>query len=283
MTFFVAELGLNHNGDINIAKQLIDMAKKNTFNAVKFQKRTPELCVPKSMRNIMRETPWGYISYLEYRQKIEFGRNEYDEIARYCKDIGIEWFASAWDIPSFNFLKRYNLKYHKIGSGMITYTELLEAVATEGKPTFISTGMCRDWGPIDKAVNIFKSHNCPFVLMHAVGIYPCKSNQCNILSIQALKKRYNCEVGYSGHERDLLPSILAVVMGATVIERHITLDRAMWGTDHAASLEDRGQQLLIRDINLIPQILGSCGKTCYDAELKKAKQIRWWENEKTEE
>lgn len=276
MVQLIAEIGINHNGDIDIAKQLIYMAYTNGFDIVKFQKRTPSISVPKNMRPKMRDTPWGYITYLDYKEKLEMGRLEYDEIDEYCRDLGIAWFASAWDIPSFNFLKEYRLEYHKIASSMLTYNPLLDAVAKEGKVTFISTGMSTV-SEIDNAVEIFKTNECPFVLMHSVSIYPCKDYQCNIRMIQTLHERYGCPVGYSGHEPDILPSILAVFLGAMAIERHITLDRAMWGTDQAASLENRGQILLVRDIRKQEEILGSGNKIIYEEEIEKAGELRYWD------
>jgi len=275
--FFIAEIGINHNGDVEAAKKMIKIAKEKGFNAVKFQKRDPSIGIPEFMKNRMRETPWGYISYPKYREYVEFEAAEYDDIQWYCEEIGIDWFASAWDLPSFEFLKDYELKYNKIASPMLTYTPLLEAVAKERKPTFISTGMST-FKQIDAAVEIFRDNKCPFTLMHAVGIYPCPQIKCNIRMVRTLKERYKCPVGYSGHEVDLLPTVLAIVMGAEAIERHVTLDRAMWGTDQVSSLESRGQELLIRDSNLVDAILGDGMTRCLPEETKKAKQLRWWEN-----
>jgi len=275
--FFIAEIGINHNGSVKIAKNLIKMAKEVGFDAVKFQKREPELCVPKEQRNILRDTPWGTMTYLQYRKKLEFGKNEYDEIDKYCRQLDIDWFASAWDLPSLKFLAQYDLKYNKIASPMITYKPLLEAVASEGRYTFISTGMST-WDIIDTAVDIFREAGCPFMLMHSVSIYPCPEYLCNIRMIETLRKRYHCDVGYSGHEEGLIPSVLAVAHGASAIERHITLDRAMWGTDQSASLERRGQELLIRDCKSVKLIQGSGNyKKIYDDEKKKIIQLRWWE------
>jgi len=274
--FFIAEIGLNHNGDVEIAKQLIRIAKEKGFNAVKFQKRDPTIGIPHLMQNRMRETPWGYIGYPAYRKIVEFEAAQYDDINWYCEEIDIDWFASTWDLPSFRFIQEYNLKYNKIASPMLTYKPLLEAVASEQKPTFISTGMST-FEQIDSAVKIFHDNKCPFTLMHTVGIYPCPHSKCNIRMITTLKDRYKCAVGYSGHEVDLLPTILAVSLGAEVIERHITLDRAMWGSDQVSSLEPRGQELLIRDSNLVDTILGDGTTRCLPEECQKAKQLRWWD------
>lgn len=278
MVRIIAEIGINHNGDVEIAKQLIQMAYTNGFDMIKFQKRDPSISVPKHMRTKMRDTPWGYVTYLDYKKKLEMGRSEYDEIDEYCRYLGIAWFASAWDIPSFNFLKKYKLKYNKIASPMLTYNPLLEVVAKEEKQTFISTGMST-MIDIDNAVAIFKKYDCPFTLMHSVSIYPCEDYQCNLNMIKTLSIRYNCLVGYSGHERDILPSLLAVFLGAVAIERHITLDRAMWGTDQAASLENRGQAILVRDIRIQEKLLGDGHKCIYQEELKKAQELKYWANE----
>jgi len=255
MVFIIAECGINHNGDLDIAKQLIDMAIECGCDAVKFQKRNPDVCVPDKQKDVMMDTPWGNMTYLEYKKKLEFGEKEYDEIDRYCKEKQIEWFASAWDLDSLKFLRRYNLKYLKVPSVRITSIDFLKEVAFEAKKTFISTGMCtiKD---IDRAVDVFGDFCCPFVLNHCVSTYPTDVEDLNLNMIKTLQDRYGCEVGYSGHERDILPSVLAAMLGAKYIERHITLDRAMWGTDQSASLEKRGLELLCRDTKLIDICLG---------------------------
>lgn len=273
--FVIAEIGINHNGDIQLAKRLIRSAKDNGFDAVKFQKRNPEKCVPVDMRDVMRSTPWGNITYFEYRNRVEFGRDEYDEIDRYCKQKNIPWFASVWDLDSLKFLEKYNLPYNKIGSPMMTCLPLLDAVAKEKKYTFIATGMSK-LSDIDTAVEIFKKHKCPFLLMHSVGVYPCPESQLNIERIGLLKERYNCEIGYSGHEVGVLPTVLAVAEGAVAIERHITLDRSSWGTDQGASLEPGGQEMLVRDILSRRMYLGNRYYEFSNAEKEKAKQLRWW-------
>ena len=271
--FYIAEIGINHNGNINTAKKMISQAKIVGFDAVKFQKRNPELSVPKSKRDILRETPWGIMTYLDYKKRIEFGKEEYDIIDEYCKSLNISWFASAWDFDSVNFLKQYDLPYNKIASTMITNTTFLTEIAKQGKYTFISTGMC-DITDIDSAVKIFSDNNCPFCIMHSVAIYPCPEYLCNISMIKTLKDKYQCDVGYSGHEEGLIPSVLSGVYGVCAIERHITLDRAMWGTDQSASLEKRGQELLIRDTNTVKLILGNGIKTYHRLEKKKAEMLR---------
>jgi len=269
-----AEVGINHNGDINIAKQLIKIAKDAGCDAVKFQKRTIDIVYSPEILNSPRESPWGTTTR-EQKKGLEFGKEEYDEIDRYCKEIGIDWFASAWDIPSQKFLSQYNLKYNKIASAMLTHWDFVDKVAKEGKLTYVSTGMST-YADIDKAVNIFKRNNCPFTLMHTVSTYPCKDVDCNVLMVRKLKEKYNCSVGYSGHEVGILPSVLAVVEGAEVIERHITLDRAMYGSDQAASLEKRGMEILVRDAREVNSILGSGEKVFSDKEKAVANKLRYF-------
>ena len=273
--FVIAEIGINHIGDINIARQLIDLAKNAGCDAVKFQKRTPDICVPEKQKNRILETPWGTITYLEYRHKVEFGKAEYDIIDEYSREREIEWFASAWDIESQEFLRQYNLKHNKIASPMLTNIPLLEFVAEEGKYTFISTGMST-YDDIDKAVDIFRKHNCPFMLMHCVSKYPIPDEECNLLVMNKLKERYNCPVGYSGHEVGVLPPVLATVLGAEAIERHITLDRAMWGGDQAASLEKRGLELVARDTKAAADILGDGIKKVTPEEKTVAEKLRYF-------
>lgn len=273
--FFIAEVGINHNGELDTALQMIKQAKEVGFDAVKFQKRTPEICVPDSKKNIIRVTPWGDMSYIDYKKKLEFGRKEYDAIDEYCKKLDVEWFASAWDIPSFNFLRSYDLHSNKVASAMITNIPFLKEVANSEKYTFISTGMC-EMSDIQTAVTIFEKCNTPFMLMHAVSTYPCPESMCNIRMVEELRNRFGCDVGYSGHEEGIIPSVLAVLLGAKVIERHITLNRAMWGTDQPASLERRGQEILIRDCNSVSKILGNGVKTFTDDEKRKEQMLRYW-------
>lgn len=271
---FIAEIGINHNGSLKIAKQLIDIAKECGVDIVKFQKRTPEKCTPEDMKNVIKyNTPWGDITYLEYRYKVELWEKEYDEIDRYCKEIGIEWMASAWDIDSQKFLQKYNLKYNKVASAMLTNLKLIELVADESKHTFISTGMS-SLEEIDKAVGVFRRKNCSFEIMHCNSTYPMPSEDANLRCIPKLREHYQCDVGYSGHEIGLQISLAAVVFGITSLERHITLDRSMWGSDHAASLEKHGLERLIRDAKIIQQALGDGKKTVYPGELSKRKQLR---------
>jgi len=273
--FIIAEIGINHNGDIEIAKQLIDMAKNCGCDAVKFQKRTPDVCVPPERRNLMYETPWGLITYLEYRHKVEFGKKEYDIIDDYCRQQKIDWFASSWDIESQMFLRQYNLKYNKVASPMLTNIPLLEVIAEEGKHTFISTGMST-YDNIDKAVNLFRKHKCPFTLMHCQSAYPAPDEDLNLSCIKTLRERYNCDVGYSGHEVSPMPSIVAAALGAVAVERHITLDRAMWGSDQAASLEDRGLRILVDNAKSIPKLLGDGIKKVSPEEQSLAAKLRYF-------
>lgn len=272
----IAEIGINHNGSLDTAKKMIDLAKKYDFDLVKFQKRTPEICTPDFQKNIMRDTPWGLISYLDYKKKIEFGLKEFKKIDEYCKKIGIGWFASAFDIDSQKFLKKFNSKYNKIASAMITNIDFINFVAKEKKTTFISTGMC-EMKDIIKAVNIFKKNKCPFILMHCVSTYPCKDEDLNLSMIKELKKKFKCTIGYSGHEATTSPSLIAWMLGAQAIERHITLDRSMWGTDQAASLSEDGIRMLTGLIKKTPTLIGK-GKKIFSKEEKKlSKKFRYWE------
>ena len=274
--FVIAEIGINHNGSLEIAKQLIRMAKECGCDAVKFQKRDVSVCIPFWKRNDTRETPWGKLTYFEYKKKLEFGREEYDAIDNYCKSLHIDWFASPWDINSLKFLRKYDLKYNKIASAMLTNIPLLNAVAKEGKFTFVSTGMST-MKYIERAVNIFRKHECPFVLMHCVGTYPAKNDDLNLRMIPMLKKRFKCPVGYSDHSRGVLAASLAVALGACVIEKHITLDRTMFGTDQANSLEKRGLEILVRDVHSVPSMLGDGRKRLLDEEILKLKDLKYWD------
>ncbi len=269
-----AEIGINHNGDLKIAKQLIDMAKRAGCDAVKFQKRTIDIVYSKGMLDSPRESPWG-TTQREQKEGLEFGEAEYDEIDAYCRKVGIDWYASAWDVPSQHFLRRYDLKYNKIASAMITHADLLEAVAEEGKPTFVSTGMST-YEQIDEAVSVFKRHDCPFVLLHCISEYPAPENALNLSCIHELRNRYGYPVGYSGHEVTMIPSVIAAVMGAVSVERHITLDRAMYGSDQSASLEKRGLELTVSYIRTIPAVVGDGEKKVTETEQAIAEKLRYW-------
>lgn len=271
---FIAEIGINHNGSLDIAKKLIDIAKECGVDIVKFQKRTPEICVPEDMKTKMKYgTPWGDITYLEYRHKVEFWEKEYNEIDIYCNKLSIDWMASSWDIESQKFLRRYNLKYNKVASALLTNDELLEMIAEEGKHTFISTGMST-LEEIDNAVEIFEKKNCEFELMHCNSSYPMPVEEANLRCIPMLQERYKCNIGYSGHEPGIQISLAAVVFGISSLERHITLNRTMWGSDHASSLEKHGLEILIRDAKIILKALGDGEKRLYPGEIIKRKQLR---------
>ncbi len=271
----IAEIGINHNGLLPKALKLIDMAKKCGCDLVKFQKRTPDIATPNHMKNLMRETPWGNITYLDYKKKIEFSSKEYDKIDKYCKKIKINWFASVWDIKSLKFLKKYKLKYNKVASAMISNISLLREIAKEKKLTFISTGGA-SFKEIDTAVNIFRKYNCKFMIMHCVASYPADENELNLNLISVLKTKYKCGIGYSGHEKSVTPSVIAAVIGAEAIERHITLDRTEWGTDQAASLEINGLSKLSTLLKKVNLIKGDGKKRNLKKENKKLSNLIYW-------
>lgn len=270
--FIIAEVGINHNGDINIAKKLIDWAVLSGCDAVKFQKRTVDKVYTQEYLDGYRDSPWGKTQRAQ-KEGLEFGKKEYDEINRYCKEKEIEWFASAWDIDSQIFLKQYNLKYNKIASAMLTNDELLNMVAEEQKYTFIATGMST-YEEIDHAVEIFREHNCPFELMHCNSTYPMPKEDANLRLIPVLKEKYQCKVGYSGHEIGRIVSTSAVVLGATSLERHITLDNTMYGSDQAASLNVKDLMRLIEDVRVVETILGDGEKVLSAKELETRKKLR---------
>lgn len=270
--FIVAEIGINHNGDIGIAKKLIEWAALSGCDAVKFQKRTVEKVYSKEYLDGYRESPWGTTQRAQ-KEGLEFGKEEYNEIDRFCRGQHIEWFASAWDIDSQKFLRQYNLKYNKIASAMLTNDELLHEVASEGRYTFIATGMST-YEEIDNAVKIFREHQCPFELMHCNSTYPMPKDEANLRLIPVLREKYGCNVGYSGHETGRIVSTSAVALGATSIERHITLDNAMYGSDQAASLNVEDLLRLVKDIRLIETILGNGEKILSEKELETRKKLR---------
>lgn len=270
--FIIAEIGINHNGDLQIAKELIDWAKKCDCDAVKFQKRTVDVVYTKEELDKYRESPWGTTNR-QQKYGLEFEKTEYDEIDRYCKEVGIEWFASAWDIGAQEFLSQYDCKYNKIASAMLTKMDFLEAVAKERKYTFISTGMST-WEEIDNAVEVFKNNECPYELLHCNSTYPMKNEDANLSMINILRERYGCKVGYSGHERGRIVSFAAATLGASTIERHITLDRTMYGSDQAASLEVSDLEKLVRDIRALPGIIGTGDRVISEEELAVRKKLR---------
>ncbi len=271
--FIIAEIGINHNGDVEIAKQLIDVAKIAGADAVKFQKRTIDLVYTKEMLDSPRESPWG-TTQREQKEGLEFSLDEYKEIDTYCKEKGIEWFASAWDIESQKFLRQFDCKYNKIASAMIVYEDLLKEVASEKKHTFISTGMT-EFEQIDRAVEIFRSADCPFELMHCVSTYPMVEDEdANLNCIKTLRDHYQCNVGYSGHEVGLAVSYAASALGITSLERHITLDRAMYGSDQAASVETAGFIQLLGGVRKIEKAMGNGNIVINDKEIPIAKKLR---------
>jgi len=271
-TYIVAEIGLNHNGDMENCKRLIDAAKLSGCDAVKFQKRTPELSVPPEMRNVMRDTPWGTMTYLDYRHRVEFGADQYQEIDRYCRERSIDWFASPWDEPSVDFLEKYNPVCHKIPSASLTDVSLLKHARKTGRPIVLSTGMST-MEQIRAGIEAVGGTD-NLILLHCTSTYPCKPEELNLRMIQTLAREFNCPIGYSGHEVGLQASYAAVVLGACFIERHITLDRTMWGSDHAASVEPQGFMRLVRDIRIIEQAMGDGVKRVYPSEEPIMKRLR---------
>ncbi len=270
-TYIVAEIGINHNGDIEIAKRLMDAARDAGVDAVKFQKRTPELCTPPDQRNVMRETPWGYITYLDYRHKIEFNEEQYREVDRYAREIGITWFVSVWDEPSVDFIEEFAPLAYKVPSAGLTDHGLLQKLRSTGRPVILSTGMSTI-DQIQSAVKLLDMDN--LVICHTTSAYPCPPEELNLRMVQTLKETYPCPIGYSGHEVGLIPSAVAVALGACLVERHITLDRAMWGSDQAASVEPGGFERLVKYIRVTELSLGDGVKRVYDSELPSLKKLR---------
>jgi len=272
--YLIAEIGINHNGDLQIAKKLMDAAWATGWDCAKFQKRTPDICVPEDQRNIIKQTPWGEMTYLAYKHRIEFQKQEYDYIDKYAKEKPLDWSASAWDLPSLEFLMNYDIPFLKIPSAKITDKELVEQAAKAGKPLFISSGMSTI-EEVDNAVNIIEKYlSKNYVLFHCNSTYPAKLEELNLQVIGTLKERYNCLVGYSGHEYDIMPATLVPVYGACVIERHITLSHDMWGTDQAASIEVRGMDFLAKRIHSVKTIIGDGIKTISADEEKMRDKLR---------
>ena len=273
MVFITAEIGINHNGDVDIAKQLIDVASNAGCNAVKFQKRTIEKVYSKDILDSLRDSPWGKTTR-EQKMGLEFDFEEYKIIDQYCKTKNIDWYASSWDLDSQDFIKKFNLKYNKVASAMLTNIPLLKKIAEEKKHSFVSTGMST-MEQIHNAVKIFQENNCPFELQHSNSSYPMKPEEANLKCIQTLKNEFDCSVGYSGHESmGYLICVSAVLLGATSIERHITLDRSMYGSDQAASLEPQGLERLVRDIRTIDKIIGDGEKRVWPSEIPVMKKLR---------
>jgi N-acetylneuraminate synthase len=270
--YIIAEVGINHNGDIEIAKRIIDAAVHAGADAVKFQKRTPAVSTPPEQQTQMRETPWGYISYLDYRYKVEFGEEQYREIDRYCKEKKIDWMVSVWDEPSVDFMEQFETPAYKVPSASLTDHNLLKYVRQTGKPLIISTGMST-MEQIQRGVDAVGAEN--LVIMHCTSTYPCEPEELNLRMIETLRKEFpNNPIGYSGHEVGLVPSAVAIALGASSIERHITLDRAMWGSDQAASVEPGGFERLVKYIRVTEAALGDGVKKVYESEMGSMKKLR---------
>ena len=269
--WIIAEIGINHNGDLDIAKKLIDAAVLAGCDAVKFQKRTPELCVPEQHRGVMRETPWGLISYLDYRQRVEFDKNDYAEINSYCREKKITWFTSCWDEPSVDFIEQFEPACYKVASACLTNDRLLQHINSTERPIILSTGMSTMEEIRDAVENLDLDR---ILIAHSTSSYPCTPEELNLRMIQTLRQEFGCPIGYSGHEVGLQTSYAAVVLGAAFVERHITLDRAMWGSDQAASVEPWGFMRLVRDIRVIERALGDGIKKVYESEKEVLQRLR---------
>lgn len=275
-TIVICEVGINHNASIDIAKQLIDAAIFSGADVVKFQKRTISEVYSKEVLDSPRQSPWGTTTR-EQKMGLEFGKEQYDEIDRYCKEKRIPWFASAWDCKSQEFLQQYDCKYNKIASAMLTYEPLLRMVAEEKKLTYISTGMSTI-DKIEEAVSLFNQKNCPYVLMHTTSTYPMADNEANLRAIEYLKKYFLCDVGYSNHSPGIIIPCAAVVYGATALEVHVTLDRSMYGTDQSSSFEPMGLWKLVKYVRALEQAMGSGEKSVFESEKKIKSKLRWFEN-----
>jgi len=270
--YIIGEIGINHNGDVDLAKRMIDAAVAAGIDAVKFQKRTPEVCTPLDQQSKMRQTPWGYITYLDYRYKVEFGVDEYTEIDRYCKEKGIDWFVSVWDEGSVDFMEQFDTPAYKLPSASLTDYGLLRHVRATGRPVIISTGMST-MDEIRKGVEVVGEENLG--MMHSTSSYPCPPEELNLKMIETLKKEFpRIPIGYSGHEVGLVPSAVAVALGACMVERHITTDRAMWGSDQSASVEPGGLQKLFKYIRVTEQVLGDGVKKVYESEMGSREKLR---------
>ncbi len=269
--FIIGEIGINHNGEVENAKKIIDLAVAHGFDAVKFQKREPEICVPDEQKNVPKETPWGVMTYLEYKKRMEFSEEQYREIDEYCKEKNIMWFASPWDTPSVDFLEKFNPPCYKVASASLTDNELLLKIKATGKPVILSTGMST-LEQIEEAVKILGED---IAILHCNSSYPAKDEELNLKCIAALLEKYqNSSIGYSGHEAGVMPSVIAVAYGASILERHITLNRTAWGTDQSTSLESRGMELLVREIRRLPIISSDGIKKVYDSEVPIMKKLR---------
>ena len=272
--YFIAEIGINHNGDLDLAKELIDIAKQAGCDAVKFQKRTIEIVYSKEELGKFRDSPWG-TTQLDQKKGLEFSKFEYDQINEHCLKMGIDWSASAWDLESLNFIEEYNPPFHKIASALATNIEFIAAVAKLNRPTFVSTGMCEETD-VSTVVEVFKNFNTPLVLLHSVSTYPSDLEDLNLLCIPRMADKYGVPVGYSGHESSTSPSIVAAALGAVAIERHITKSRALYGSDQAASLEPQGLTNLVGSVRKVQFIMGNGIKKVNPKEIEVAKKLRYW-------
>lgn len=274
--YIIAEIGINHNGSLDIAKRLIDEAVHAQVDAVKFQKRTPERCVPQSQWHTIRDTPWGLMTYIDYKRKTEFGYAEYSEIDRYCREKSIDWFVSTWDVEAVDFMEQFDTPLYKLASASLTDMPLIKRILFTGRPLMLSTGMST-MREIEDAVHFIRNFddNYPLSIAHSTSAYPCKPEELNLKMIQTLKNLFpHIPIGYSGHETGLATTTAAVAMGATFVERHFTLDRAMWGSDHAASVEPQGFQRLVRDIRDVELAAGDGVKKVYESEFAPMKRLR---------
>jgi N-acetylneuraminate synthase len=270
--YIIAEIGINHNGDVGIAKQMIDAAVHARADAVKFQKRTPDIATPPEQKKQMRDTPWGYITYLEYRHKVEFNEEQYREIDAYCKQKGIAWMVSVWDEPSVDFMEQFDTPAYKIPSASLTDLDLIRRTRATGKPLILSSGMST-MEQIMKGIGIAGQEN--LVLMHCTSTYPCEPEELNLRMVETLRREFpNIPIGYSGHEVGLVPSAIAVAFGACMVERHLTLDRAMWGSDQAASVEPGGFERLVKYIRVTETSLGDGVKRVYESEKTSLRKLR---------
>lgn len=271
--YLIGKIGIKHNGDLQIAKKLIDAVHASSWGCAKFQKRNPDIAIPEKQKSIERETPWGKMTYLDYKHKIEFEKNEYDSIDKYCKEKPMCWSMSIWDLDSLEFSLQYNLPFLKIPSAMVTNHQLVKSAAQTGMPILMSTGMST-LKEVDNAVDLLVNHAQSYAIMHCNSSYPSNPNDLNLNIIPMLKERYDCVIGYSGHEYDLEPTVIATVLGAKIIERHITLSHNMWGTDQKASLELHGMDLLAKRIKSINNVLGSSEKIVTESEKKVRDKLR---------
>jgi len=270
-TYIIGEIGINHNGDIEKAKELIDVAHEAGCDAVKFQKRNPDVCVPEEQKEVMRDTPWGRMKYIDYKHQIEFGWEEYEQIDAYCAERGIHWFASCWDKDSVEFIESFDPVAYKVASASLTDDELIQEMDAKGRPMVASTGMST-MEEIEHAVSLLETDR--LLVAHCTSTYPCDPDELNLRMIETLNEKLNVPIGYSGHEVGLQTTYAAVVLGACFVERHITLDRAMWGSDQAASVEPQGLRRLVRDIRTIEEAMGDGKKKVYKSEVPMREKLR---------